>query len=56
MAACDTAAFLCNNFGLAYGPVSMVTMLASLFSAVTVLLAAIFSANACNAPNGWASR
>jgi drug/metabolite transporter (DMT)-like permease len=42
MAGCDTAAFLCNNFGLAHGPVSMVTMLASLFSAVTVLLAAIF--------------
>jgi drug/metabolite transporter (DMT)-like permease len=42
MAACDTVAFLCNNFGLARGPVSVVTMLASLFSAVTVLLAGIF--------------
>ncbi|MGA8101062.1 MAG: DMT family transporter [Candidatus Acidiferrales bacterium] len=42
MAGCDTAAFLCNNFGLAHGPVSVVTMLASLFSAVTVLLAGIF--------------
>jgi drug/metabolite transporter (DMT)-like permease len=42
MAATDTAAFLCSNYGLARGPVSVVTMLASLFSAVTVLLAAIF--------------
>jgi drug/metabolite transporter (DMT)-like permease len=42
MAACDTAAFLFNNLGLARGPISVVTMLASLFSAVTVLLAGIF--------------
>jgi drug/metabolite transporter (DMT)-like permease len=42
MAAADTAAFLCSNYGLARGPVSVVTMLASLFSAVTVLLAGIF--------------
>jgi drug/metabolite transporter (DMT)-like permease len=42
MASCDTAAFLCSNYGLARGPVSVVTMLASLFSAVTVLLAGIF--------------
>jgi drug/metabolite transporter (DMT)-like permease len=42
MAACDTAAFLCSNYGLARGPVSVVTMLASLFSAVTVILAGIF--------------
>lgn len=42
MAVCDTSAFLFNNLGLARGPVSVVTMLASLFSAITVLLAGIF--------------
>ncbi len=38
----DTAAFLANNFGLQRGPVAVVTILASLYSAVTVLLALIF--------------
>lgn len=38
----DTSAFLANNFALQWGPVSIVTVLASLFSAITVLLACIF--------------
>jgi uncharacterized membrane protein len=38
----DTAAFLANNFGLQRGPVAVVTVLASLYSAVTVVLAVIF--------------
>jgi drug/metabolite transporter (DMT)-like permease len=38
----DTAAFLSNNFGLHAGPVAVVTVLASLYSAVTVVLARIF--------------
>lgn len=42
MSACDTGAFMCNNIGLARGPISVVTLLASLFSAVTVLLAGVF--------------
>ena len=35
----DTTAFVANNVGLAIGPVSVVTVLASLFGAVAVLLA-----------------
>ena len=35
----DTTAFVANNTGLAIGPVSVVTVLASLFGAVAVLLA-----------------
>jgi len=38
----DTSAFVANNFALQWGPLSVVTVLASLFSAVTVLLACIF--------------
>lgn len=38
----DTSAFLANNFALQWGPVSVVTVLVSLFSAVTVLLACVF--------------
>jgi drug/metabolite transporter (DMT)-like permease len=38
----DTSAFLANNFALQWGPVSVVTVLASLFSAITVLLACVF--------------
>ena len=38
----DTAAFLCNNIALAIGQVSIVTVLVSLYSAVTVLYAWIF--------------
>jgi drug/metabolite transporter (DMT)-like permease len=38
----DTAAFVCNNLGLATDQVSVVTILASLFSAITVILAWIF--------------
>jgi drug/metabolite transporter (DMT)-like permease len=38
----DTGAFLANNFALQWGPVSVVTVLASLFSAITVLLACVF--------------
>jgi drug/metabolite transporter (DMT)-like permease len=37
----DTSAFLANNFALQWGPVSVVTVLASLFSAITVLLACV---------------
>lgn len=40
--ALDTMAFLANNFGLQKGPVAEVTVLASLYSAVTVVLALIF--------------
>lgn len=38
----DTAAFVANNIGLTTGQVAIVTILASLFTAVTVILAAIF--------------
>jgi drug/metabolite transporter (DMT)-like permease len=38
----DTIAFVCNNLGLATDQVSVVTILASLFSAITVILAWIF--------------
>lgn len=38
----DTTAFVANNMGLAVGPVSVVTVLASLFGALAVLLAWIF--------------
>jgi len=38
----DTAAFVANNAGLHVGPVSVVSVLASLYGAVTVLLAWIF--------------
>ena len=38
----DTAAFVSNNAGLHIGPVSVVSVLASLYGAVTVLLAWIF--------------
>ena len=34
----DTAAFLANNIGEQFGPVSIVAVLASMFAAVTVLL------------------
>lgn len=38
----DTAAFVLNNAGLRVGPVSVVSVLASLYGAVTVLLSWIF--------------
>jgi drug/metabolite transporter (DMT)-like permease len=38
----DTAAFVCNNAGLHTGQVSVVSVLASLYGAVTVVLAWIF--------------
>jgi drug/metabolite transporter (DMT)-like permease len=38
----DTAAFVANNAGLHIGPVSIVSVLASLYGAVTVLLSWIF--------------
>jgi drug/metabolite transporter (DMT)-like permease len=38
----DTAAFVANNAGLSMGHVSVVTVLSSMYGAVTVLLAAIF--------------
>lgn len=38
----DTAAFVANNSGLHIGPVSVVSVLASLYGAVTVLLSWIF--------------
>ncbi|HUO34185.1 MAG TPA: DMT family transporter [Candidatus Acidoferrum sp.] len=38
----DTAAFVTNNTGLQIGPVSVVSVLASLYGAVTVLLSWIF--------------
>jgi drug/metabolite transporter (DMT)-like permease len=38
----DTAAYVANNAGLHIGPVSVVSVLASLYGAVTVLLAWIF--------------
>ena len=38
----DTAAFLANNAGMQLGHVSIVTVLSSLYGAVTVLLGAIF--------------
>lgn len=38
----DTTAFVSNNVGLAIGQVSVVTVLASLFGAVAVLLAWVF--------------
>lgn len=41
MAALDTGAYLANNFGMELGHVSVVTVLASLYAAVTVMLAAV---------------
>lgn len=41
-AVCDTAALLCYNAGIAGAYVSIVTALASIFSAITVLLAWLF--------------
>lgn len=41
MATLDTGAYLANNFGMEFGHVSIVTVLASLYAAVTVLLAAV---------------
>jgi len=38
----DTAAFVSNNAGLHIGPISVVSVLASLYGAVTVLLSWIF--------------
>jgi drug/metabolite transporter (DMT)-like permease len=38
----DTAAFICSNLGLGTGHVSIVTVLGSLFGAVTVFLGWIF--------------
>ncbi|MGC2269415.1 MAG: DMT family transporter, partial [Candidatus Acidiferrales bacterium] len=38
----DTAAFVANNAGLSTGQVSVVSVLASLYGAVTVLLSWIF--------------
>ena len=38
----DTAAFVANNAGLSTGQVSVVSVLASLYGAITVLLAWIF--------------
>jgi drug/metabolite transporter (DMT)-like permease len=38
----DTSAFVANNAGLRIGPVSVVSVLASLYGAVTVLLSWIF--------------
>ena len=38
----DTSAFVANDLAVQWGPLSVVTVLASLFSAVTVLLACIF--------------
>jgi len=40
--AADTAAFVANNTGLRIGPVSIVSVLASLYGAVTVVLSWIF--------------
>ncbi len=42
MSLLDTGAFLASNWGLSLGHVTLTTVLTSLFSAVTVLLAAIF--------------
>jgi drug/metabolite transporter (DMT)-like permease len=41
MAVLDTGAYVANNFGMELGHVSVVTVLASLYAAVTVLLAAV---------------
>src|SRR5215472_7729517 len=38
----DTSAYVCNNFGMARKQTSVVSVLASLYGAVTVALAAIF--------------
>jgi drug/metabolite transporter (DMT)-like permease len=38
----DTTAYVANNAGLHTGPVSVVTVIASLYGAVTVLLSAVF--------------
>jgi drug/metabolite transporter (DMT)-like permease len=38
----DTSAFIANNFGLGIGPVSIVSVLVSLYGAVTVVLSWIF--------------
>jgi drug/metabolite transporter (DMT)-like permease len=38
----DTSAFIANNSGMKMGHVSVVTVLSSLYGAVTVLLGAIF--------------
>ena len=38
----DTAAYVANNAGLHAGPVSVVTVIASMYGAVTVLLSSIF--------------
>jgi drug/metabolite transporter (DMT)-like permease len=38
----DTTAYVANNVGLRAGPVSLITVIASLYGAVTVLLSSIF--------------
>jgi drug/metabolite transporter (DMT)-like permease len=38
----DTTAYVANNLGLHRGPVSIVTVVASLYGAVTVLLSSLF--------------
>jgi drug/metabolite transporter (DMT)-like permease len=42
MGVLDTGAFILNNLGMQFEQVSVVSVLASLYGAVTVLLAAIF--------------
>ena len=42
VAGLDTSAYVCNNFGMAREQTSVVSVLASLYGAVTVALAAIF--------------
>ena len=41
MGVLDTGAFLCNNLGMQLEQVSVVSVLSSLYGAVTVLLAAV---------------
>jgi drug/metabolite transporter (DMT)-like permease len=38
----DTTAYVANNLGLHSGPVSIVTVVASLYGAITVLLSSLF--------------
>lgn len=42
MGVMDTTAYVANNLGLRGGPVSMVTVVASLYGAITVLLSSLF--------------